>query len=153
MSNVLKGTIATDGTVKGNLATVFGKDGDDGANGKSAYEIALDNGFEGTEAEWLESLKGEDGKDGSSGVYVGSGDMPEDCNVQIDPDGEAWTGVMGIDTSLRTGETVFFDELSEEAVYFVELDENAAYPFTSAKVIEVRKNDATQITQFAFATD
>ena len=25
---------------------------------------------------------------GNSGVYVGSGDMPEDCNVQIDPDGE-----------------------------------------------------------------
>ena len=30
-------------------------------NGKSAYEIAMDNGFEGDEAEWLESLKGEDG--------------------------------------------------------------------------------------------
>lgn len=32
-----------------------------GSNGKSAYEIALDNGFKGTEEEWLESLKGEDG--------------------------------------------------------------------------------------------
>lgn len=30
-------------------------------NGKSAYEVALSNGFEGTEQEWLESLKGEDG--------------------------------------------------------------------------------------------
>lgn len=28
---------------------------------KSAYEIALENGFEGTEAEWLASLKGENG--------------------------------------------------------------------------------------------
>ena len=35
--------------------------------GKSAYEIALDNGFEGTEAEWLESLKGKDGADGKDG--------------------------------------------------------------------------------------
>jgi hypothetical protein len=26
--------------------------------GKSAYEIARDHGFQGTEAEWLESLKG-----------------------------------------------------------------------------------------------
>lgn len=26
--------------------------------GKSAYEIALDNGFSGSEQEWLESLKG-----------------------------------------------------------------------------------------------
>ena len=38
-----------------------------GENGKSAYEIAVENGFEGTEAEWLESLKGEDGADGSNG--------------------------------------------------------------------------------------
>lgn len=30
--------------------------------GKSAYEIAVDNGFVGTEAEWLESLKGNDGE-------------------------------------------------------------------------------------------
>lgn len=29
-----------------------------GADGKSAYDIAVDNGFVGTEAEWLESLKG-----------------------------------------------------------------------------------------------
>lgn len=35
--------------------------------GKSAYQIALDNGFKGTEAEWLESLKGEDG----ASVYRG----------------------------------------------------------------------------------
>ena len=32
--------------------------GQDGANGKSAYEVAVDNGFEGTEAQWLASLKG-----------------------------------------------------------------------------------------------
>lgn len=34
-----------------------GHDGEPGANGASAYEIAVNNGFEGTEAEWLESLK------------------------------------------------------------------------------------------------
>lgn len=34
-----------------------------GIQGKSAYEIAVENGFEGTEEEWLESLKGKDGKD------------------------------------------------------------------------------------------
>lgn len=32
--------------------------GQDGADGKSAYEIACDNGFDGTEQEWLDSLKG-----------------------------------------------------------------------------------------------
>ena len=38
---------------------VDGKDGVDGQNGKSAFEIAQEHGFVGTEAEWLESLKGE----------------------------------------------------------------------------------------------
>lgn len=33
-----------------------------GADGKSAYEIAVANGFIGTESEWLASLKGEDGR-------------------------------------------------------------------------------------------
>lgn len=31
----------------------------EGAPGKSAYEIAVENGFVGTEKEWLESLKGD----------------------------------------------------------------------------------------------
>ena len=36
-------------------------------NGKSAYEIAVMNGFEGTEEEWLASLKGEAGVQGEKG--------------------------------------------------------------------------------------
>ena len=38
-----------------------------GADGKSAYEIAVENGFVGTETEWLASLKGAPGKDGAPG--------------------------------------------------------------------------------------
>ena len=38
-----------------------------GKDGKSAYEIAVEHGFVGTETEWLESLKGVDGKDGCDG--------------------------------------------------------------------------------------
>ena len=38
-----------------------GTNGKDGANGLSAYEIAVQYGFKGTESEWLESLKGESG--------------------------------------------------------------------------------------------
>lgn len=33
-----------------------------GKDGKSAYQIAVDNGFVGTEQEWLASLKGEPGE-------------------------------------------------------------------------------------------
>jgi hypothetical protein len=35
--------------------------------------------------------KGDKGDRGPSGVYVGSGNMPDDCNVQIDPTGDAIT--------------------------------------------------------------
>ena len=38
-----------------------------GLDGKSAFEIAVEHGFVGTETEWLESLKGVDGKDGVNG--------------------------------------------------------------------------------------
>ena len=41
-----------------------GHDGIDGTDGKSAYIIAVEHGFTGTETEWLQSLKGADGKDG-----------------------------------------------------------------------------------------
>ncbi len=37
----------------------------------------------------LKGDKGSKGDRGFSGVYVGSGEMPTDCNVQIDPNGEA----------------------------------------------------------------
>ncbi|MED4126310.1 hypothetical protein P4641_20400 [Halalkalibacterium halodurans] len=41
--------------------------GMDGQDGASAYEIAVQNGFEGTEQEWLESLVGPRGLQGPQG--------------------------------------------------------------------------------------
>lgn len=43
-----------------------GLPGKDGADGKSAYELAIEAGFEGDLDAWLESLKGSDGQDGKS---------------------------------------------------------------------------------------
>ena len=45
-----------------------GTNGKDGENGLSAYELAVQEGFIGSLTEWLESLKGNDGKDGTDGV-------------------------------------------------------------------------------------
>ncbi len=45
-----------------------GENGKDGYDGASAYEIAVQNGFNGSEAEWLESLKGEKGDTGADGI-------------------------------------------------------------------------------------
>ncbi|WP_440464324.1 phage upper tail fiber protein [Psychrobacter sp. ASPA161_6] len=47
----------------GSPASVIGNEGQDG---KSAYEIAVINGFAGTQNEWLLSLKGADGVDGNT---------------------------------------------------------------------------------------
>lgn len=45
----------------------FVSGGGAGADGKSAYEIAVEQGFEGDVNEWLESLKGERGEQGLPG--------------------------------------------------------------------------------------
>lgn len=50
------------------FAVPMGEDGAKGDPGKSAYEIAVQYGFKGTEAEWLDSLKY--GKDGESAYQI-----------------------------------------------------------------------------------
>lgn len=45
-----------------------------GDPGSSAYEIAVENGFTGTETEWLASLKGEKGDQGEQGIQGEKGD-------------------------------------------------------------------------------
>ena len=49
-------------------------DGKDGADGKSAYQIAVDSGFDGTEQAWLASLKGEKGDKGDTGAAGAKGE-------------------------------------------------------------------------------
>lgn len=61
-------TVDTYGKVTGISSGSGGGGG--GADGKSAYEIAVDNGFVGSETQWLESLKGADGADGESAYQV-----------------------------------------------------------------------------------
>jgi len=45
-----------------------GPTGPAGADGDSAYQVAVNNGFIGTEEAWLESLQGTDGVDGINGI-------------------------------------------------------------------------------------
>ena len=53
--------------IKGEPGDVTTATGLDGQNGLSAYEIAVNHGFSGSEEEWLESLKGQDGQPGQNG--------------------------------------------------------------------------------------
>ena len=50
------------------LACVFTACNNNGADGLSAYELAVQEGFEGTLEEWLQSLQGADGSDGVNGL-------------------------------------------------------------------------------------
>ena len=52
-----------------------------GMDGKSAYEIAVEFGFEGSEEEWLKSLKGEQGPQGEKGPVGPKGDKGETGKV------------------------------------------------------------------------
>lgn len=63
-----KGERGADGAVgaKGEKGDT-GERGQDGLNGKSAYEIAVANGYVGSEDEWLLSLKGDSGPSGRDG--------------------------------------------------------------------------------------
>lgn len=55
--------------------------------GKSAYEIAVEQGFSGTEAEWLKSLEGETPYIGTNGNwFIGS----TDTNISASPDLEGY---------------------------------------------------------------
>ena len=73
-----------------------GPPGEAGADGKTPYVGDNGNWFVGSDDTGKPS-RGETGPQGVSGVYVGSGDMPDGYNVQIDPDGtpdlasETWT--------------------------------------------------------------
>ena len=55
------------GFTTNDLRGTDGTNGTNGVDGDSAYQIAVNNGFVGTEQEWLTSLEGTDGINGSDG--------------------------------------------------------------------------------------
>ena len=69
-----------------------GTDGVDGADGKSAYQIAVEKGFEGDETAWLSSLKGEKGADGLIGKNGADGKSAYQIAVEkgFEGDETAW---------------------------------------------------------------
>lgn len=86
----IKGTAESYVEMRGSLSVP------DMITGKSAYEIALLNGFEGTEAEWLASLKGEKGDKGTgasviSTEYIGQDENGGNIYMQTFDDGSTST--------------------------------------------------------------
>ena len=71
-----------------------GQGAQEGPAGSSAYEVAVDNGFVGTEAEWLASLVGPPGQPGAPGQPGPKGD-PGDDGAQGPPGNDGAPGLPG----------------------------------------------------------
>ena len=65
--------------------------GEQGETGKSAFELAQENGFEGDLAAWLTSLHGEDGKDGKKGADGANGKSAFELYKESNPE---YTGTL-----------------------------------------------------------
>lgn len=82
---------------KDGAAGAKGADGLPGADGKSAYEVAVANGFTGTASAWLASLKGEKGDKGDAGGSAGQAKASESARIPVTVTGS--TATMSIDFS------------------------------------------------------
>ena len=94
----------------------LGGGGGSGTAGKSAYEIAVDNGFVGTETEWLESLNGKQGATftpyvSSSGElsWTNDGNKKNPATVNI-KGSKGDRGDSGVTTPINGFFTMFVDE-------------------------------------------
>ena len=76
-----------------------GDKGDTGATGKSAYQLATEAGFEGTEEAWRASLKGDKGDKGDTGAKGDKGDRgPQGLKGDTGEQGErGLQGIQGIE--------------------------------------------------------
>ena len=84
--------------VLGKWRVLEGSGGGTGTAGKSAYEIAVDNGFVGTETEWLESLKGEHGDKGDNGTTPHIDETTKNWFI-----GDVDTGILAQGTNGKNG--------------------------------------------------
>lgn len=101
------------GTTWSNLISTASLKGDKGDRGFSAYEIAVQNGFAGTEAQWLASLKGAKGDKGDAGPPG----IPSQRRIQI---------VSSTPTGAVTCDWAAYDEIQ------VTLTANVSFTFTGA---------------------
>ncbi len=119
------------------------------SQGKSAYEIAVENGFVGTEAEWLESLKGEKGTDGKDGI---NGKDGIDGKNGIDgQDGK--DGTNGKDGQNGADGKNYQVDIIESTETTVELQPNKFYKFGEVNELNLSLaeiTDNTQLNEFMF---
>ena len=140
-----------------------GVDGSNGIDGKSAYDLAVDEGYSGTLSEWLQSLKGADGANGTNG----SSDWNSITNkprIQVTHKNvfESFVSVTNqnvnvtSDVRLKWGTTGVFDSgavalISNE---YVEVKDTAQFTiFGSVGILDSRTRERTTITANIYIYD
>ena len=108
-----------------------GPAGDRGADGLSAYEIAKEKGFSGTQQEWITSLKGEKGADGEKGEKGDAGPVgpqgPQGIPGEKGQDGVIGKdGTPGVSATVKVGKVTTGDAI---AVVNSGTDNNAVLNF------------------------
>ena len=117
-----------------------GIDGRDGADGKSAYLLAAEHGYSGSESEWLASLKGEKGDAGQPGERGEKGDPGEQGipGEKGDTGADGKDGFSPIDAVAKDGSVVTITITDVNGTTTVTLTEGAAVDLTPyAKTVYV----------------
>lgn len=120
------------------------------AQAKNAYQIAVENGFVGTESEWLTSLKGADGRGIISSEINASGEL-----VLTYSDGSAVNvgAVVGAKGDPGTDGKNYQVDIIESTEITVELQPNKFYKFgevTELNLTLAEITDNTQLNEFMF---
>ena len=115
-----------------------------GLDGKSAYQIAVENGFQGTEEEWLESLEGKAGYSPSvqlerkeKGVLITAINQ-DGQESQMIYDGRDGDGSGGVD--FTTDETLTLENGILSVNRATDVEQDNTLPITSAAVYETVGN-------------
>ena len=116
-----------------------------GEDGLSAYEIAVKNGFVGSEVEWLESLKGSQGEKGEQGEKGDPG-VKGETGAKGDPGEQGASGVNGVDG--QKGDDLTIEQLYAVAVQngydkdiytfvkeYLTFDQSSSYQFAANKAV------------------
>ncbi|MBQ8428108.1 MAG: trypsin-like peptidase domain-containing protein [Clostridia bacterium] len=154
------------------LIAVFSLASCQGEQGLSAYEIAVENGFVGTEAQWLQSLKGLNGQDGEdldinqmyeAAIADGfSGSMAdflkEYFSVDVEENSQTEIIAHNVMSSVEIicthqatniyGQTVDVAAQGSGVIYYLEKEEGRAYIITNYHVV----HEETSIAEDKIAT-
>ena len=139
-----------------------GADGRDGADGKSAYLLAVEHGYSGSESEWLASLKGEKGDAGQPGERGEKGDPGEQGipGEKGDTGADGKDGFSPIAAVAKDGSVVTITITDVNGTTTVTLTEGAAVDLTPyAKTVYVDEKvqelslSITNLEEFAHTHD